>query len=69
MRFVHRHDDAATTVDRLVADNIFHLKDTSFWVTWHGGDFVVKLLRSYCVHPAGRYLRMSPLSCGLVQIL
>ena len=31
-------------------------------MTWYGGDFLEKLLSTYCVSPAGRYLGMAPLS-------
>ena len=36
-------------------------------VTRYGGDFLEKLLRTYCVSPAGRHLGMSLLPWGLPQ--
>ena len=34
---------------------------------WYGVDFLEKMLSTYCVSPAGRYLGMSLLSWGLAQ--
>ena len=34
---------------------------------WYGGDFLEKLLSTYCVNPAGKYFGMSPWSWGLVE--
>ena len=45
----------------------WRVAETSSWATWYGGDFFETMLSTYYVSPAGRYLGISLLSCGLAQ--